>query len=41
MTSGGTFADWGPTGRTHANPYVSVDATWVLRKAAHFDVADR
>jgi hypothetical protein len=41
VTSGGTFADWGPTGRAQANPYVSIDATWVLRKAAHSDVADR
>lgn len=35
VTSGGTFADWGPAGRTHANPYVSIDASWVLTKAAH------
>ena len=33
MTTGGTFADWGPTGRTQPNPYVSIDATWVLRTA--------
>lgn len=31
VVSGGTFADWGPTGRTRLNPYVSVDAEWVLR----------
>ena len=31
VTSGGTFADWGPSGRTRANPYVTIDATWVLR----------
>jgi hypothetical protein len=41
VTSGGTFADWGPTGRAQANPYVSIDATRVLRKTAHSDVADR
>ena len=33
IVSGGTFADWGPTGRTHPNPFVTVDATWVLLKA--------
>jgi hypothetical protein len=31
VTSDGTFADWGPAGRTRANPYVTTDATWVLR----------
>jgi hypothetical protein len=30
IASGGTFADWGPTGRTRPNPYVSIDAAWVL-----------
>lgn len=35
VASGGTFADWGPAGRTHANPYVSIDAIWVLTKASH------
>jgi hypothetical protein len=34
VTSGGTFARWGPTGRTHPNPFVSVDAAWVLRQAS-------
>jgi hypothetical protein len=34
VASGGTFADWGPPGHTQANPYVSIDATWVLRSAA-------
>jgi len=34
VISGGTLADWGPCGRTRANPYVSIDATWVLQKAA-------
>lgn len=34
VISGGTFADWGPTGSARANPYVSIDATWVLRRAA-------
>lgn len=33
VASDGTFADWGPTGRTRANPYVSIDATWVLASA--------
>ncbi len=31
VASGGTFADWGPSGRTRVNPYVTIDATWVLR----------
>lgn len=31
VASDGTFADWGPAGRTRPNPYVSIDATWVLR----------
>jgi hypothetical protein len=30
VASRGTFADWGPAGRTRPNPYVSIDATWVL-----------
>ena len=34
VSSGGTFADWGPSGRTAANPYVSIDATWVLMLAS-------
>ena len=34
VASGCTFADWGPCGRTQANPYVSIDASWVLRRAA-------
>jgi len=34
VASRGTFADWGPTGRTRANPYVSIDATWVLTTAS-------
>lgn len=33
IVSGGTFADWGPTGRTRPNPYVSIDATWVVRSS--------
>lgn len=32
VTSDGTFADWGPSGTTRANPYVTVDAFWVLRE---------
>jgi hypothetical protein len=31
VASDGTFADWGPSGRTRANPFVTTDATWVLR----------
>jgi hypothetical protein len=31
VVSGGTFAEWGPTGRTRPNPYTTIDATWVLR----------
>jgi hypothetical protein len=34
VASGGTFADWGGCGRTRPNPYVSIDAAWVLRRAA-------
>lgn len=34
VVSGGTFADWGPTGRTTPNPYVSIDAEWVLHHGA-------
>jgi hypothetical protein len=30
IVNGGTFADWGPMGRTRPNPYVSIDAVWVL-----------
>lgn len=26
----GTFADWGPAGRHRANPFVTIDALWVL-----------
>lgn len=33
VTSRGTFADWGPSGRTRANPYVSIDAQWTLLHA--------
>lgn len=33
MVSGGTYADWGPTGATRANPFVSIDAAWVLATA--------
>lgn len=34
LVSGGTFADWGPSGHTRANPYVSIDVTWVLPTVA-------
>ena len=34
VCSGGTFADWGPARQTVANPYVSIDATWVLTLGA-------
>jgi hypothetical protein len=30
VASDGTFADWGRGGRTRANPYVTIDALWVL-----------
>ncbi len=33
IVSGGTFADWGPTGRARPNPYVSIDASWVLKSS--------
>jgi len=29
----GTFADWGPTGKRSSNPFVTVDALYVLRSA--------
>lgn len=32
FASGGTFADWGPAGRSRPNPYVSIDAAWVLAR---------
>jgi hypothetical protein len=31
LTSNCTFADWGPSGRSRANVYVTIDATRVLR----------
>ena len=31
--SRGTYADWGPRGRTRPNPFVTVDALYVLREA--------
>ena len=34
VVSDGTFADWGPGGRTRANPYVTIDALWVLREGS-------
>jgi hypothetical protein len=34
VRSRGTFADWGPSGRTRANPYVSIDAAFVLDRVA-------
>lgn len=33
VTSRGTYADWGPCGRTRANPFVTVDALYVLHEA--------
>lgn len=36
VASGGTFAEWGPFGRARANPYVTIDATWVLFRAGRF-----
>jgi hypothetical protein len=33
ITSRGTFADWGPRGRSRANPFVTIDALHVLRRA--------
>ena len=29
----GTFAEWGPSGRSRPNPFVSIDAAWVLDRA--------
>jgi hypothetical protein len=31
--SRGTYADWGPRGKRRANPYVTIDALYVLREA--------
>ena len=31
VASDGTFANWGPSGRRRPNPFVTIDATWVLR----------
>ena len=36
VASGGTFADWGPTGRTRPNPYITIDATWVLHQSGRW-----
>jgi hypothetical protein len=36
VASGGTFAEWGPTGRARPNPYITIDATWVLLRSARF-----
>jgi hypothetical protein len=33
ITSRGTFADWGPRGRRRGNPFVTVDALFVLGAA--------
>ncbi len=33
VVSDGTFADWGPAGRRHANPWVTVEAEYVLSAA--------
>ena len=33
VASRGTYADWGPCGRTRGNPFVTIDALDVLRKA--------
>lgn len=34
FVSRGSFADWGPSGKRKSNPFVTIDALWVLR-AAH------
>ena len=31
--SRGTYADWGPRGKTRGNPFVTIDALYVLREA--------
>lgn len=33
VASRGTFADWGPRGRARGNPFVTIDALYVLRTA--------
>ncbi len=33
ITSRGSFADWGPSGKRRSNPFVSVEALWVLGRA--------
>jgi len=29
----GTFADWGPVGKRRTNPFVTIDALWILKAA--------
>jgi len=29
----GTFADWGPVGKRRSNPFVTIDALWILKMA--------
>jgi hypothetical protein len=33
LGSRGTFADWGPAGRLHSNPFVTAEAELVLHRA--------
>lgn len=33
VTSRGSFADWGPAGAKRSNPFVSIEALWVLGQA--------
>ena len=38
ITSRGSFADWGPAGVRRSNPFVSIDALWVLAQAGRLDL---
>ena len=38
ITSRGSFADWGPAGAKRSNPFVSIDALWVLAQAGRLDL---
>jgi hypothetical protein len=40
ITTRGTFAQWGPTGKTRRNDLVTVDALRVLHAAGRLELAD-
>jgi hypothetical protein len=37
ITTRGSLADWGPSGSTRSNPFVTIDALWVMRMAGLLD----